>query len=178
MHGGMATHNFPQFVQSYQPSMGTAPTQFDPQELMMPDHYNIQPEVSAQKTMNILHELQFTNNNTPHEAATAGDVVHMDTGTANLSSLLDMDSQQFTHINSGDLAGLSLSLLDGTYAATQPTGGTATAVTNVTTATTATNQNQNQTGEDEDNMTDSFTRFATAAMKEINDLNQLYARQE
>lgn len=83
---------------------------------------------------------------------------------SNLSSLMDMDSQQFTHINSADLSGLSLSLIDGTYGANPDTDQL------------RLQQQQQQEHQqlpddlDQDNMADSFTRIA---IRELNDLNNM-----
>lgn len=77
---------------------------------------------------------------------------------------MDMDSQQFTHINSADLSGLSLSLIDGPYGA------------NTDTDQLRLQQQQQQEHQqlpddlDQDNMADSFTRIA---IRELNDLNNM-----
>lgn len=83
---------------------------------------------------------------------------------ANLSSLMDMDSQQFTHINSADLSGLSLSLIDGTYGANTDNDQLRLQQQQ--------QQEHNQLPDedlDQDNMADSFTRIA---IRELNDLKR------
>lgn len=71
--------------------------------------------------------------------------------------LLDLDNQQFS-INSGELSAISLSFLDGHYGSNAATELPRADVTN--------NHQMEQ-----DNMTDSFTRFATEAIRELNDLD-------
>lgn len=81
-----------------------------------------------------------------------------------LSSLLDMDSQQLTQLNSAELSGLS-SLLEGTYQPNpyQPSF-----------------RQDTRMNVDQENMTDSFTRLTTNAINELtggNGLTDHYARQ-
>lgn len=85
--------------------------------------------------------------------------------SANLSGLFNLDDRQFTQINSSDLTGLSLSLLDGTYATNdnQLNNNIASNNDNVNT-----NNDTNDPNMEYDNMTDSFTR---CVIKELNDLN-------
>jgi len=122
----------PQFIQTSQ----TSPQQFN-QNLL-----NIPPINSAMKSS--------PNHDEPTTSTYATEP------NATLSLLLDMDNQQFTHFNSGELSSLSLSFLDGHYtsnAATEPSRP----------------DNINNQLE-QDNMTDSFTRFATEAIRELNEL--------
>lgn len=122
-------HMIPQFI----PTNQTSPQQFNQ------NPFNIPPIISAMKSTPTI------NNNEPTSST-----------YANITELLDMDNQQFTQINSGELSSLSLSFLDGHYvsnAATEPPRAD------------ITNQME------QDNMTDSFTRFATEVIREINDLN-------
>lgn len=105
------------------------------------NHFNIPPIISAMKSS----PTTPTNNN--NDPATYSNST---TEPNALSLLLDLDNQQFTPINSGDLASISLSLLDGHYDAS------------ATDCARADNQME------QENMTDSFTRFA---IRESNDLS-------
>lgn len=126
------THSvIPQFIQSNQ----TTSQQFNQ------NPFNIPPIISPMKSSPTVNNDEPTSSTYEPNAA--------------LSLLLDMDNQQFTHINSGELSSLSLSFLDGNYSlntATEPPKP----------------DNANQM--EQDNMTDSFTRFATEAIRELNDL--------
>lgn len=124
-----------QFIQTNQ----TSPPQFNQ------NPFNIPPIISPMRCSPIV------NNNEP-TPATYSNITEPNVA---LSLLLDMDNQQFTHINSGELSSLSLSFLDGHY------------VSNATTEPPRADNNQLE----QDNMTDSFTRFATEAIRELNDLD-------
>lgn len=129
----------PQFIQTNQ----TSPQQFNQ------NPFNIPPINSSMKSS------PTVNNNEPSSS------YHLPPNitepNAALSLLLDMDNQQFTHINSGELSSLSLSFLDGHYAS------------NATNETARPEQNiMNQMDHEQE---DSFTRFATEAIRELNDLD-------
>ncbi|KAJ6649768.1 hypothetical protein Bhyg_05008 [Pseudolycoriella hygida] len=130
-----ATHPMiPQFIQTIQ----TSPQQFNQ------NPFNIQPINSAMKT------------SPSNEEPVASTYANINEPNAALSLLLDMDNQQFTHINSGELSSLSLSFLDGHFVSNTATEPPRADVTNQL---------------EQDNMTDSFTRFATEAIRELNDLD-------
>lgn len=149
--------NFPQFIAS-----PTTHTAYDPQPLLIGENnFNIQPDVIRQKAIDALHVHQFTSN--ANVTMADPDIANLDTGTANLSSLLDIDSQQLTYINSTDLAGISLSLLDGAYQL-QTIGGVTVATTTAAPTTITNNFNGIDRTSDimadpDENMTDSFTRL-------------------
>lgn len=149
--------NFPQFIAS-----PTTHTAYDPQPLLIGENnFNIQPDVIGQKAIHALHTHQFTSN--ANVTMVEPDIANLDTGTANLSSLLDIDSQQLTYINSMELAGISLSLLDAAYQP-QTIGGVTVATTTATpTIITNTFNGIDRTSDimvdPDENMTDSFTRL-------------------
>lgn len=151
--------NFSNFTQFIAQPTANIHTGFYQQPLLIGENnFNIQPELIGQNTMNTLHAHQFTSNtNVPIDGP---DNANLDTETANLSSLLNIDSQQLTYISSMELAGISLSLLDG---ANQPeTIKGVTVATTTATPTTITNifNDINRTGDDPDgNMSNSFTRL-------------------
>lgn len=125
------THSMrPQFIQTNQSS---TQQQFNQNPFNIPPIIN--PIKSSPTTNDEPTSSTFANITEPHVA---------------LSLLLDMDNQQFTHINSGDLSSISLSFLDGHYDTTNEPARV---------------ENTNQM--EQENMTDSFTRFA---IRETNDL--------
>lgn len=127
-------HMIPQFIQTNQ----TSPQQFNQ------NPFNIPPI--------IMKSTPTINNNEP----TSSTYANITEPNAALSLLLDMDNQQFTHINSGELSSLSLSFLDGHYVSNAVAEPPRADITNQM---------------EQDNMTDSFTRFATEAIRELNDLD-------
>lgn len=182
---------FPQYFQSYQPSMTIQNIASTASPLQYPDTIQHQdPQMLIQNAMipstsadarlfNNLSETKFSNSNInlPANNERPIESENMDVNTANLSSLLDMDSHQFTQINSAELSGLSLSLLDASY----PTSAVTTVSSRTTTVTTTTgtaNGGDGGADDEEENMTDSFTRFANDTIKELNELNTLYQRNE
>lgn len=88
--------------------------------------------------------------------------------SANLSGLFNLDDRQFTQINSSDLTGLSLSLLDGTYVTNENQMNNNTTTNNGVGDGNVNNDDTNDPNMEYDNMTDSFTR---CVIKELNDLN-------
>ncbi|XP_059612974.1 proto-oncogene c-Rel isoform X2 [Phlebotomus argentipes] len=100
------------------------------------------------------------------QAAEAVPATYNGDSATNLSNLLmDMDSQQLTQLNSAELSGLSLSLLDGHFPASASEA--AAAVKQEAAA---------RMDADQDNMTDSFTKLTTATIDELTNLNNMYNR--
>ncbi len=129
------THSMlPQFIHTQTTQQQQQQQQFNQ------NPFNIPPTSSAMKSSPIINN---------GEGATSSTY-------ANITELFDMDNQQFTHINSGELSSLSLSFLDGHYAPNVVVEPPRTDNTNPM---------------EQENMTDSFTRFATEAIRELNDLD-------
>lgn len=180
---------FPQFIQTYQQPQQlqhtTSTLQLQQQQQQQqfnqinnPFNMHTKPQHNQQNTLNNLNatatgNIVNNNNNSMNPLGVQSLTNPATTNNvepANLSSLLDMDSQQFTHINSAELSGLSLSLLDGHYQSEQHQQQQQSQQP-------PPNQQQDMDQEpDVENMTDSFTRFATDAIKELNDLNNISNR--
>lgn len=86
--------------------------------------------------------------------------------SANLSGLFNLDDQQFTQINSTELTGLSLSLLDETY--TQAAVANQIDATSTVAAVSRDNTIDDENNMEYDNMTDSFIK--RCVIKELNNL--------
>ena len=169
------SHQFPQFSFQQSPQhpslQQTQPHLLHPQLLANAQsqftHVNIPftTGTSSPQPINNLNatipESTFPNpnlTNITESSSSTSAVVH-------LSSLLDMDSQQFTQINSAELSGLSLSMLDGHLSVSGLNGAQCDR-----TQPPQQQHQQEQNMDQEDNMTDSFTRFANAAINELNNI--------
>lgn len=100
------------------------------------------------------------------QAAEAVPATYNGDSATNLSNLLmDMDSQQLTQLNSAELSGLSLSLLDGHFSASASEAAAQVKQEAVA-----------RMDAEQDNMTDSFTKLTTATLNEITNLGNMYNR--